>query len=155
LLHFWLGEYHPNPNPNIKRRVYERINGKIVYAVDCKKHRVLWDDGRISELFSNCLSKELSSAALPQDQPPSHQQNNPELPPYGQAPMDEEEEEIQEAQCDQEEIEHLPDHKEAQGHLSEDEADDEINNVDKEKGGDESGTARGMNDKKEAERELS
>lgn len=96
LLHFWLGEYHPNPNPNIKQRVYERIYEKNVYAVDCKKYRVLWDNSRISELFSNCLSKELSSAALPQDQPPSYQQNNPELPPYGQALMDEEEEEIQE-----------------------------------------------------------
>jgi hypothetical protein len=36
----------------------------------------------------------LLSAALPLDLPPSHQQENPELPPQGQAQADEEEEEI-------------------------------------------------------------
>jgi hypothetical protein len=48
-------------------------------------------------VFSNYLSKELLSAALPPDLPPSCQQDNPELPPQGQAQADEEEEEIQKA----------------------------------------------------------
>jgi hypothetical protein len=89
-------------------RVHERIYGHIICAVDQKKYKVHWDDGQESEVFSNCLSKELLSAALPPDLPPSRQQDNPELLPQGQAQADEEEEEIQEAQWDQEESEHLP-----------------------------------------------
>ena len=87
------GEYRPNPNPNIKRRVRKRIFGHIICAVDRKKYKVRWDDGRETEVFSNCLSKESLSAALPPDLPPSRQQDNPELPPQGQAQADEEEEE--------------------------------------------------------------
>ncbi len=45
---------------------------------------------------------------MPLDIPPSRQQDNPELPPQGQAQADEEEDEIQEAQHDQEESVHLP-----------------------------------------------
>jgi len=102
------GEYRPNPNPNIKRRVRERIYGHIICAVDHKKYKVRWDDGREAEVFSNCLSKELPSAALPPDHPPSRQQDNPDLPPQGQAEADQDEEDIQEAQRDQEDTEHLP-----------------------------------------------
>ena len=54
-------------------------------------------DGHEPEVFSNYLSKELLSAALPPDLPPSRQQDNPELLPQGQAQADEEEEEIQKA----------------------------------------------------------
>jgi len=102
------GEYRPNPNPNIKRRVRERIYGHIICAVDHKKYKVRWDDGQEAEAFSNCLSKELPSAALPPDHPPSRQQDNPDLPPQGQAEADQDEEDIQEAQRDQEDTEHLP-----------------------------------------------
>jgi hypothetical protein len=52
--------------------------------------------------------KESLSAALPPDLSPSLQQDNPELPPQGQAQAEEEEKEIKEAQRDQEESEHLP-----------------------------------------------
>jgi hypothetical protein len=52
----------------------------IVCAVDQKKYKVYWDDGQETEVFSNYLSKELLSAVLPPDLPPSRQQDNPELP---------------------------------------------------------------------------
>jgi hypothetical protein len=52
--------------------------------------------------------KELPFAALPPDIPPSLQQDNPELPPQGQAMADEEEEMIQDALLNHEEYEHLP-----------------------------------------------
>jgi hypothetical protein len=149
------GEYRPNPNPNIKRRVRERIFGHIICAVDRKKYKVRWDDGRETEVFSNCLSKESLSAALPPDLPPSRQQDNPELPPQGQAQADEEEEEIQEAQHDQEESEHLPGGVgEASGSSeSEDESiasgvsSDDIDQVEEERG-EEGGNAAGSSRKK-------
>ncbi len=99
------------------------------------------------------MAIQLSSAALPPDQPPSHQQDNPELPPQGQAQIDKEEEEIQEAQHDQEEMEHLPDHTGGSGSSESEaeadgEADDEINNIDEEEGGDEMGTAAGSSNKR-------
>jgi len=108
LVSAFFGEYRPNPNPNIRRRVCERIYGHIICAVDQKKYKVHWDDSHESEVFSNCLSKDLLCAALPPDLPPSCQQDSPELPPQGQAQADEEEEEIQESQWYQEESEHLP-----------------------------------------------
>jgi hypothetical protein len=50
----------------------------------------------------------LPFAALPPDIPPSLQQDNPELPPQGQAMADEEEEMIQDVLLNQDESEHLP-----------------------------------------------
>ncbi|MFN9980329.1 MAG: hypothetical protein ACK53Y_10465, partial [bacterium] len=73
-----------------------------------KKYKVCWDDGQEQEVVSNCFLKELPFAALPPDIPPSLQQDNPELPPQGQAMADEEEEMIQDALLNHEEYEHLP-----------------------------------------------
>jgi len=87
------GEYWPNP-VLISREGFVNIYGLIFSAVDWKKYKVHWDDGQDSERFSNWPLKALLSATLPLDLPPSHQQENPELPPQGQAQADEEEEEI-------------------------------------------------------------
>ena len=50
------GDYCPNPNPNIQRRVRARIFGNIVEAVGPLQYKVLWDDGVSHEPhFSNSL----------------------------------------------------------------------------------------------------
>ena len=102
------GEMGPNPNPNIPRRVRQRIYGNIIEAVGPKQYKVLWDDGTTREHFSNSLKKERSFASLPPDVRPPRLQDNPDLPPQGQQRIDEEQEEIDENKRDQEIEEHLP-----------------------------------------------
>jgi hypothetical protein len=65
------GEMAPNPNPNISRRVRQRIFGNIIEAVGPKQYKVLWDDGSTKEPFSNSLKEERSFALLPPDVRPS------------------------------------------------------------------------------------
>jgi hypothetical protein len=102
------GEMAPNPNPNISRRVRQRIFGNITEAVGPKQYKVLWDDGNTREHFSNSLKKERSFASLPPDVRPPRLQDNPDLPPQGQQQIDEEQEQIDENERDQEMEEHLP-----------------------------------------------
>ena len=102
------GNYVPNPNPNIKRRIRMKLYGTIVRAVDKKQYEVLWDNNKTSLVFANSLAKETPFASLPPSVIPLRQQDNPEMPPTGQEAMDIEEEEIIESQRDQEETEHLP-----------------------------------------------
>jgi len=76
------GDYCPNPNPNIPRRVRARIFGNIIEAVGHLQYKVLWDDGVSREPhFSNSLRKESSVASFLPDLRPPRIQDNPELPP--------------------------------------------------------------------------
>ena len=102
------GEMAHNPNPNISRRVRQRIFGNIIEAVGPKQYKVLWDDGNTREHFSNSLKTERSFASLPPDVRPPRLQDNPDLPPQGQQQIDEEQEQIGEIERDQEMEEHLP-----------------------------------------------
>ena len=102
------GDYVPNPNPNIKRRIRMKLYGTILRAVDKKQNEVLWDNNNISIVFANSLAKETSFASLPPSVIPPRQQDNPEMPPTGQEAADAEEEQITESQRDQEDTEHLP-----------------------------------------------
>jgi len=102
------GDYVPNPNPNINRRIRMKLYGTIVRAVDKKQYEVLWDNNNTSVVFANSLAKETSFASLPPSFVPLRQQHNPEMPPTGQEAADAEEEEIIDSQRDQEETEHLP-----------------------------------------------
>jgi hypothetical protein len=102
------GDYVPNPNPNINRRIRMKLYGTIVRAVDKKQYEVLWDNNNTSVVFANSLAKETSFASLPPSFVPLRQQDNPEMPPTGQEAADAEEEEIIDSQRDQEETEHLP-----------------------------------------------
>ena len=102
------GDYVPNPNPNIKRRIRMKLYGTILRAVDKRQYEVLWDNNNISIVFANSLAKETSFASLPPSVIPLRQQDNPEMPPTGQEAADAEEEQITESQRDQEDTEHLP-----------------------------------------------
>jgi hypothetical protein len=103
------GDYCPNPNPNIPRRVRARIFGNIIEAVGHLQYKVLWDDGVSREPhFSNSLRKESSVASFPPDLRPPRLQDDPELPPQDQLVTDQEAEEIDDSQRDQEPEEHLP-----------------------------------------------
>jgi hypothetical protein len=102
------GDYIPNPNPNIKRRIRMKLYGTIVRAVDKKQYEVLWDNNNTSIVFANSLAKETSFASLPPSAIALRQQDNPEMPPTGQEVADAEEEEIINSQRDQEPTEHLP-----------------------------------------------
>jgi hypothetical protein len=102
------GDYVPNPNPNIKRRIRMKLYGTIVRAVDKKQYEVLWDNNKTAVVFANSLAKETSFASLPPSSIPLRRQDNPEMPPTGQEAADAEEEEIIDSQRDQEATEHLP-----------------------------------------------
>ena len=102
------GDYVPNPNPNIKRRIRMKLYGTIVQAVDKKQYEVLWDNNKTAVVFAKSLAKETSFASLPPSSIPLRRQDNPEMPPTGQEAADAEEEEIIDSQRDQEATEHLP-----------------------------------------------
>jgi len=60
------GDYCPNLNPNIARRVIARIFGNIIEAVGHLQYKVLRDDDVSREPhFSNSLRKESSVASFP------------------------------------------------------------------------------------------
>ena len=90
------GDYCPNPNPNIPRRVRAR---NIIEAVGHLQYKVLWDDGVSREPhFSNSLRKESSVASILPDLRPPHIQDNPELPPQVELIVDQEAEDIEDSQ---------------------------------------------------------
>jgi hypothetical protein len=59
------GDFYENPDPNIKRREWQRIFGTIQGAFCPKNYWVLFDCGKVVECFSNTLRVETSTSSVP------------------------------------------------------------------------------------------
>ena len=77
------GDYVPNPNPNIKRRIRMKLYGTIVRAVDKKQYEVLWDNNKTSIVFANSLAKETSFVSFLLLSFPSDSRITQRCPPLG------------------------------------------------------------------------
>ena len=62
------GRLIANPNPLIKRRVHERVYGRVVEAVGQAKYRVRFDDGSEKVCASRTLRTEREEASIPQSE---------------------------------------------------------------------------------------
>jgi len=62
------GNFYENPDPNIKRRKWQRIFGTVQGACGPRKYRVLFDCGKVVECFSNTLHVETSTSSVPPEE---------------------------------------------------------------------------------------
>ena len=59
------GPLVPNPNPKIKRRVHQRIHGRVLEAIGSAKYRIQFDDGVEKICASRTLRTERNEIAIP------------------------------------------------------------------------------------------
>ena len=59
------GKLVANPNPLIRRRIKEKIWGKVIAAIGKNKYSVRFDDGTIKECSSKSLKTERADAGIP------------------------------------------------------------------------------------------
>jgi len=62
------GDFYENPDPNIRRRIWQRIFGTVQGACSPRKYRVLFDCGKVVECFSNTLCVEMSTSSVPSEE---------------------------------------------------------------------------------------